>query len=184
SSLPETMVAVVALILLHDPASQAVGIGAVLGAPFMLSTVVFALIGTFAYFRGTRVKETGGTLAVNAQAAMVGLGLFTFTFALVVGASFAPTPSVRIAASVGVIIAYIAYLLYHFRSGEPEYDETPPPLRFHPRAAQPRAWLVIAQLVAALVVTIVASRWFVSSVAAVSAQLGLAPLVVSLFLSP
>lgn len=184
SSLPETMVAVVALVVLHDQASQAVGIGAVLGAPFMLSTVVFALIGGIAYFRGTRSDITGGTLAVNTNAAIVGLALFALTFAFVIGASFAPTPAVRVAASIGVIIAYIAYLVYHLRRGGSESDEMPPPLRFHPSASRPQAWIVFTQMVLALVVTVVACHWFVSSVAAVSAQLGIAPLVVSLFLSP
>ena len=184
SSLPETMVAVVALVILHDSASQAVGIGAVLGAPFMLATVVFGLIGGFAYFRGTRSKDTGGTLAINTNAAIVGLVLFALTFAFVIGASFAPTLTVRIAASVGVIVAYVAYLVYHLRRGEPDSEEVPPPLRFHPGASRPQAWIVFTQVAVALVVTVVASRWFVSSVVAVSAQLGLAPLVVSLFLSP
>ena len=184
SSLPETMVAVVALLILRDSTSQAVGIGAVLGAPFMLSTVVFALIGVFAFFRGTKSKETGGTLAVHPRPAIVGLALFTLTFAFVVGASFAPTPAVRITASVGVIIAYLAYLVYHLRRGDAASEESPPPLRFHPGAVRPKAWIVFLQLALSLGVTIFASRWFVSSVADVSTQLGLAPLVVSLFLSP
>lgn len=184
SSLPETMIAIVALVILRDPASQAVGIGAVLGAPFMLGTVVFALIGVIAQIRGTKSKETGGTLAVDARAAIVGLSLFALTFAFVVGASFAPTFAIRLTASVAVIAAYVSYLIYHFRRGGSESDESPPPLRFFPGGSRPRAWLVFAQLTAALFVTVVASRWFVGSVAAVSAQLGLAPLVVSLFLSP
>lgn len=184
SSLPETMVAVVALIILRDPASQAVGIGAVLGAPFMLATLVFALIGTLAQLRSTKSKQTGGTLEVDPRPAMVGLGLFTLTFAFVIGASFAPSPSVRLTAAAGVIIAYVLYLGYHFRSGEPEADSTPPPLRFHPSAVRPRVAVVIAQLAVALAVTVIASRWFIWSVASVSAEIGVAPLVVSLFLSP
>jgi cation:H+ antiporter len=184
SSLPETMVAVVALVILRDPASQAVGIGAVLGAPFMLATVVFAIIGAFAYVRGTASAKTGGTLAVDPQPAIVGLSLFTLTFAFVVGASFAPTLVVRTSAAIAVVIAYAAYLVYHFKRAEPESDEKPPPLRFAPAAAKPHAWIVFAQMAVALAVTIGASRWFVSSVAAVSLQLGLAPLVVSLLLSP
>lgn len=184
SSLPETMVAVVALVILHDPASQAVGIGAVLGAPLMLSTVVFALIGGIAYFRGTRSEITGGTLAVQPSSAIVGLALFVLTFAFVIGASFAPTPFVRIGASIGVIIAYLAYLVYHLRRGESDSDESPPPLRFHPRASRPQPWIVFVQLALSLVVTVFASHWFVTSVTAVSEQLGIAPLVVSLFLSP
>ena len=184
SSLPETMIAVVALVILHDPASRDVGVGAVLGAPFMLSTVVFALVGGFACLRRTTDARTGGTLAVEPHAAFVGLALFALTFAFVVGASFAPTPTVRVLASIAVVTAYVVYLVYHFRRGEPASEAAPPPLRFLPRAKRPPAWLVFAQMAVSLAVTVAASHWFVSSVAAVSAEIGFAPLVVSLFLSP
>src|SRR5579864_1886114 len=56
SSLPETMVALVALLVLRDPQSQAIGIGAVLGAPFMLSTIVFFLIGITALLRNEPMR--------------------------------------------------------------------------------------------------------------------------------
>jgi cation:H+ antiporter len=106
------------------------------------------------------------------------------TFALVVGASFAPTPLVRSAASALVVIAYLAYLAYHFRRSELECDEMPPPLRLQRNAERPAKSYVYAQLLLALVVSVVASRWFVASVGAVSDQLRFSPLVVSLFLSP
>ncbi len=184
SSLPETMVAVVAFLVLRDPASQAVGIGAVIGAPFMLATVVFAIVGAIAFFRGTVWTKTGGSLAVEPRAALVGLALFMLTFAFVVGASFAPTMTVRIVASGAVIVVYAAYLRYHIRRKGSELEESPPPLRFLPHARRPHTGIVIAQMAVALAVTVVASRWFVSAVSAVSVQAGLPPLVVSLFVSP
>jgi cation:H+ antiporter len=184
SSLPETMVAVVALVVLHDARSQAVGIGAVLGAPFMLATVVFSVVGGIAFFRHSIYEKTGGFLAVEPRNAIVGLALFLLTFAFVVGASFAPTPVVRIGASIAVIVAYFVYLRYHLHQRESGVEQHPPPLRFSPRAAKPRMWIVMVQMAIALAATIVASDWFVSSVSGVSAMAGIPPLVVSLFLSP
>ena len=184
SSLPETMVAIIALLVLRDPQSQAVGIGAVLGAPFMLSTVVFSAVGGIAYFRHSVYEKTGGFLAVEPRAAIVGLALFVVTFALVVGASFAPTAPVRIGASVAVVIAYICYLSFNIRRRETEAEESPPPLRFAPRSKRPPTWIVLIQMVVSLVVTVLASHWFVDSVGSVSVLVGIPPLVVSLFLSP
>jgi len=184
SSLPETMVAIVALVVLHDARSQAVGIGAVLGAPFMLSTVVFSVVGGIAFFRHSVYEKTGGFLAVEPRNAIVGLALFVLTFAFVVGASFAPTPAVRIGASIAVIVAYFVYLRYHFRQRDSGVEEHPPPLRFSPRAANPPVWIVFAQMAIALAATVFASHWFVSSVGDVSTVIGIPPLVVSLFLSP
>lgn len=184
SSLPETMVAIIALVVRHDARSQAVGIGAVLGAPFMLSTVVFSVVGGIAFFRHSVYEKTGGFLAVEPRNAIVGLSLFVITFAFVVGASFAPTPMVRIGASIAVITAYFFYLRYHFRHREAGIELNPPPLRFAPRASKPPIWIVLVQMAIALAVTILASDWFVSSVGGLSAIIGIPALVVSLFLSP
>jgi cation:H+ antiporter len=181
SSLPETMVAFVALIVLRDPASQAIGVGAVLGAPFMLATIVFCLIGVIAIVRS---RHRRGALHVRFDVTAFGLLLFCLTFALVIGASFAPTLGVRIGASAFVVVMYVIYILYHVRVSRQESDEAPPRLRCAPHIDSPPFWLVSVQLLAALAVTVLAARWFVSSVSVAAVSLRLTPLIVSLFLSP
>jgi cation:H+ antiporter len=183
SSLPETMVAIVAILVLRDPASQAVGIGAVLGAPFMLATVVFALIGLTAIVR-RKMDADAQRLTANVRTAVFGLMLFGFTFALAVGASFDPTPVVRSVAAALVLAAYGVHLIYHIRREGAPAEDQPPRLRLAPRAARPPASAVFGQLVLALGVTVAASHWFVTAVTAASAAVGVPPLVVSLFLSP
>jgi cation:H+ antiporter len=183
SSLPETMVAIVAILVLGDPASQAVGIGAILGAPFMLATAVFGLIGITAIVR-RKLSADAQRLRVNLHAAVFGLVLFGFTFALAVGASFDPTPTVRSITAVLVLAAYGAHLIYHIRRKGAQAEDQPPPLRLAPRAERPPAFAVFGQLALALTVTVAASHWFVTAVTAASAEVGVPPLVVSLFLSP
>jgi cation:H+ antiporter len=183
SSLPETMVAIVAILVLRDPASQAVGIGAILGAPFMLSTVVFALIGFIAIVR-RKPSAAAQRLNANLPASMFGLMLFGCTFALAVGASFAPSPTVRFVTAALVLAAYGVHLTYHIRRKGAHAEDSPPPLRLAPRATRPPVFAVLGQLALALGVTIAASHWFVTAVTAASAEVGVPPLVVSLFLSP
>ncbi|MBC5805815.1 MAG: sodium:proton exchanger [Candidatus Eremiobacter antarcticus] len=182
SSLPETMVALIALLVLHDAQSHAIGIGAVLGAPLMLSTVVFCLIGVTALSRG--VKGVPGALQVPVPDTLFGTGLFCATFALALAASFVSGLVSHVAAAVLVLGAYALYLAYHLRSDKPEADESPPRLRIAPKLAQPPLALVITQLVVALVLTIVASRWFVASVGLASQTLSISPFLVSVFLTP
>lgn len=180
SSLPETMVAAIALLVLRDPASQAVGIGAVLGAPFMLATMVLGLLGIVAYVRGTR-KQAGALDASPGHAAF-GLSLFMLTFALVVLASFAAAPA-RVVAAILVVALYAAYLRRQFGPAEAERSE-PPPLRLSPSTTKPQIGLVLVQLGVSLAVTILASRWFIASVTAASERTGVPALIVSLLLSP
>jgi cation:H+ antiporter len=180
SSLPETMVAFIALVLLADPSSQAIGIGAVIGAPLMLSTVVFCLIGLGAIALGKKHDA----VEAPARPVIVGLALFSCTFALVIGASFAPTLPVRAGAATLAICAYVAYLIYHMRLRLVESDESPARLRLAPKAPRPRLRLVLLQLAIATVLTALAARWFVASLGSLSAALAVSPLVLSILLSP
>lgn len=179
SSLPETMVAVVALLYLRDAQSQAVGIGAVLGAPFMLSTLVFFLIGLTALMR----KDAQRVHAPVADT-LFGAALFLLTFALAIGASFAHQRFMHVIAAGLVLASYGVYLTYHLRRHGVEAEETPPPLRLSPRHAVPRKRVIGLQLLVALIVTVFASRWFVGSVAHAADALRLSPFLISLVLAP
>lgn len=186
SSLPETMVAIVALVLLHDARSQQVGIGAVLGAPFMLATIVFFLIGLIGVMRPPRVagEQTSNILAVPLNDTLFGSGLFIVTFALALGASFTHVRPIQIVIALLLLLSYVGYLLYHLRDQRIEAEENPPPLRLAPRHRRPHLMLVALQLAASLAITMVAARWFVSSVSQASAALGISAFVVALFLAP
>ena len=180
SSLPETAVVFIALVVLRDPASVAVGTGAVIGAPFMLATLAFCLMGASAIALG----KTHDLIVAPARPVVFGLALFACTFALVIGASFAPTLPVRVATAVAIIGAYIGYLIYHMRIRAQEGDEAPPRLRFSPRAVRPAPALVLLQLAVAAAVTVIGAHWFVGSISELAASLGVSALVVSLLLSP
>lgn len=178
SSIPETMVAVVAFLVLRDEASREVGVGAVLGAPFMLSTVVFGATGMLVLARRSK------SMRAQPGPAVVGLATFVVTLTIAVAASQAPPGALRWACAALLLVAYAGYLVYHLRLETLESEEHPPPLRFAPRHAPPHLWLVLAQLGLSLVVTVLASRWFVVSVTDAARAANLAPFIVSLFLSP
>lgn len=205
SSLPETMVAIVALLFLRDAQSHAIGVGAVLGAPFMLSTLVFFLIGGTALLRrapATRTHRSADRqhsserphasekprslhkLKVPFADTLFGALLFVLTFALALAASFVPDRSVHVTAAILVLGSYGLYLLYHLRGKQPEAEESPPPLRISPKRATPSRRAVVLQLAIALVITIFASRWFVSAVGQAANALNLSPFMVALFLAP
>ena len=182
SSLPESIVAFIALVVLRDARSQAIGIGAVIGAPLMLSTVVFSLIGVISLVR----REPPGIpqLSIPVAPTLFGATLFFATFALALAASFTSSAMVHAIVAVCVLAAYVVYLAYHLRAGQPEAEESPPPLRIAPRHKRPATPIVVLQLCIALVVTALASRWFISSLGAASLAFGISALGMSLFLSP
>ena len=182
SSLPETIVAVIALVVLGDPRSQAIGIGAVIGAPFMLATVIFSLIGVIALVRRPRTAQPA--LAIPVAPTIFGGTLFLATFALALGASFVRAHAVHVAAAVIVLLAYGAYLLYHLRAQDQAGEEEPPALRIAPGSRNPRVALIVLQLSIALVLSIVASRLFIASLWQASLVFGVSPFIISIYLSP
>lgn len=182
SSLPETIVAVIALVMLGDPRSQAIGIGAVIGAPFMLATVVFSLIGVIALVRRRRQAEPA--LAIPVAPTIFGGTLFFATFALALGASFVRGHAMHVAASVVVLSAYALYLYYHLRAQDQAGEEEPPALRIAPASRNPSMALIVLQLGIGLALSVVASRLFIASLWQASFVFGVSPFVISLFLSP
>ncbi|MBV8170954.1 MAG: hypothetical protein JO219_03385 [Candidatus Eremiobacteraeota bacterium] len=180
SSLPETMVAFIALVVIGSQTSTEIGIGAVVGAPLLLSTIAFAVVGAGALAFGKKHD----TVHAPAPPVIVGLSLFCLAFAAVIGASFFPILPVRIAAAGFAVGAYVAYLAYHLRLRAVEGDEAPPRLRIAPWLAQPTPSLVLVQLLVATAITMLAARWFIGSLGALATLTSLSPLVISLLLSP
>ena len=182
SSLPETIVAFIALVVLRDPRSQAIGVGTVIGAPFMLGTAIFSLIGILALLR----RSPGGerNLTVPVAPTIFGATLFIATFALALAASFTRVRAAHAVVALLVLCSYGVYLYYHLRVVEPEAETAPPPLRIAPRTTNPAMGLVVVQLCIALALTGLASRWLVASLAQASLTFGISPFVIALFLSP
>jgi cation:H+ antiporter len=181
SSLPDTVVTLIAIVFLRDAASHSIGIGAVIGAPLMLTTLVLALAGIIAL---VKFRNTDRLIDLPLQAVKFGLVLFSATFALVLGASFAASKPLHYAVAILALGAYAAYLAYHFRQKLVEAEEQPPPLRLYPRASRPALWLVAVQLGLALLVTVQASRWFIAALGKASLSVGLPPFLVSVILTP
>src|SRR5438445_5849306 len=61
---PETLIPIVAIVFTNSARGDEIGVGAILGAPFMLATLVMLLIGATAYLLRARRKRA--TLHVDA----------------------------------------------------------------------------------------------------------------------
>ena len=107
---PETLVPIVAILFTQSAEADDIGVGAILGAPFMLGTLVMLLIGVTAFvFRKRRGRET---LRVDRAHASRDLGFFLvmYTFALAV----AVIPPLREVKNIVGWIFLPAYFLYLF----------------------------------------------------------------------
>src|SRR5947208_7014123 len=85
---PETLIPIVAIVFTNSAAADEIGVGAILGAPFMLATLVMLLIGLTAFLLRARRKRT--TLHVDAAHAKRDLSFFLVMYTLAPLLAIAP----------------------------------------------------------------------------------------------
>jgi cation:H+ antiporter len=182
--MPETMIPIIAILFTHEVHSEEVGIGAILGAPFMLSTVAFALIGItcLVVSRGGRRPNV---LVVNSAILGRDLTYFFGVYVLALSAAFLPWHEAKVAVAAALIGLYV---LYAWQTLQHESADDSgghmPPLHFHRKADVPHSALVGFQIIAALALMIVGSKVFVTNVEHIADSMGISTLVLSLLIAP
>src|SRR4029079_10649821 len=159
TALPETMIPIIAILFATGENSAAVGVGALLGAPLMLSTLAM-FVTAVAVLIVARRRTTGDLMLVDTHVLGHDVRYFAIAYAIAIGAAFLPVEPVWLKWIVAVVLLgiYGWYVKGHFEA-DPDVDaEDLAPLRFHRldlsahRAdpAVPRLRVVNLQVIAAL----------------------------------
>ena len=190
TALPETFIPAVALLMstrAPGDAHQAVGIGAIVGAPLMLSTVALAVmaVASLAYRR----RRTQIALAVSSADARHDLRFFIPIFMVAVVLGTLPLgETVRRLAAAGLLCAYAFYaftMLRLKRASESEVEHgLYMELTFGGDPMAPRGLPIALQVMLGVAAILFGAREFVEQVVTLSQHLSIGPGVVSLILSP
>jgi cation:H+ antiporter len=182
TALPETLIPIIAIVFTGTAASDDIGIGAILGAPFMLATiamVVTAVAVVVFHWRGRRPLA----VTVNEVVMRRDLSHFLIAYALAMGASFVHVRALHYTLAVALLLFY-AYYVYETMRSEGDLGEDTKPLYFHRHPEMPHRRRIFLQIGVALAGIILGAEIFVREVETLSATLGAAPLVVSLLITP
>ena len=199
---PETLIPVVAIVFTNTAEGDEIGVGAILGAPFMLGTLVMLLIGLTAYLLRARRKRT--TLHVDAAHAKRDLSFFLVMYTIALALALVPRELHFLKNYLGWIFlpAYFVYLYLVLRTSAKsaadveeakEEAEAFDELTFatylrrfvgsvDPTA--PQLWLVLVQTIVAFGAIFIGARFFADFVGDVSHALKFNPLLLSLILAP
>src|SRR5690349_4671723 len=169
TALPETMIPIVAILFATGENSAAVGVGAILGAPFMLSTLAM-FVTAVAVLIVSRRRETRDVMLVDTHVLAHDVRYFAIAYAIAIGAAFLPVEPVWLKWIVAVVLVsiYAWYVKGHFEA-DPSVDaEDLAPLRFHrlDRGAHrldpvtPRLRVVSLQVFAALALIVAGAVFF------------------------
>lgn len=190
TALPETMIPVVAIlgaVILGTGSAAAgeIGIGAILGAPFLLATLALFVVGVAALsYRGRR--STGSEITADRQTAIPDLGFFLVCFTLGAGAGIVSLPLfLKIVLAVGLLAAYVFYVVRTLKKDdEPEEGDVPSNLTLWPSSSQAPTWAVAAQVLGTIVVMGVGAHFFVDAVEHISVAVGIPAGLIALVLAP
>jgi cation:H+ antiporter len=193
TALPETMIPIIAILFASGEHSHAIGVGAILGAPFMLATLAMFVTGT-AVLIVARSRPAGDVMRVDSKVLGFDVATFIVAYGIAIGAAFLPLEPAWPKWIVALILLgiYAWYVKRHFDAEAHGELEALAPLRFHRLDRQahradpvvPRLRVVNLQVIAALGLIIVGATFFVGAVEHLGETLGVAPVLLSLVLAP
>jgi len=189
TALPETFIPAVALLTGRDStaAHTAVGLGAIVGAPLMLSTVAMFVMGIAALAFRRRREQIA--LKVVREDARRDLAFFFPVFLCVVIAGTVEMGAVlRHVLAVALLIVYTSYTVVMLRLKRAVGAEVEHGLYFESilrgNPLGPRVWATAAQVIAGVLAILIGAVEFVDQIILFSAHAHLNPGVLSLMLSP
>ena len=114
TALPETLLPIIAIVSGHD-AGQDIGVGAILGAPFMLTTLamVVVAVAVFIFGRGGRRPLQ---LDIDRGVIRQDLGYFLVMYSLAVVAGLLHSKPFDYALVIVLMVGYVYYVRRHFQT--------------------------------------------------------------------
>lgn len=191
TALPETLVPIVALLgavfspeTISKETSESIGIGAILGAPFLLSTLAMAVTGVAVLVFNAMKKRTL-EIKINDHLFLRDLKYFFAAYGVVVAAAWIPDMTVKRILAVGLLVGYGFYV---YRTVQKEHvsdeDFDIEPLMLAPKSADPSTFLILLQVVLSLLGIVLMAHFFVEQVSHVANYFQIDPMIISLIICP
>jgi cation:H+ antiporter len=193
TALPETLIPIIAIIFATGEGAHEVGVGAILGAPFMLSTLAMFVTGVGVLaFRARRA--TGTSLAVDTGVLSHDLRYFFVGYTLAIGAAFLPSDLLigRWIIAVILIGLYAWYVKGHLTGEASDHSADLAPLRMHRLdrnahrldPSDPRLRVIVVQVLASIGLIIVGAVFFIDGVNSLAHALGVSEVLLALVIAP
>ena len=189
TALPETMIPIIAIVVVGGVDQEEIGIGAILGAPFLLSTAAFSVTGLGILSFASR-RETGREMTLDPSVIRRDLGFFFVVYLFAIGASFLPWDVAKQAVAAILLGLYGLYLYRTFSSGGAQVAEGGAELgllqfqRAIGGSGTPPTALIVFQLLVALGMIIGGALIFVDNLEQVAHELNVPALALALIIAP
>jgi len=189
TALPETMIPLLALVggTVNIEVNEEIGVGAILGAPLMLSTLSTALLALAV----VRLRGLLGRMTPERSGQVRDLNFFLFAFALAGLAMVVPVDAraLRRALSLVLVLIYSAYIWRTLQASnrlvEQGHGTAAVKQLFFARLGLPTTWTMIwLQIGLGLLLLVAGAKGFIQGVESAAPILGVSALLLSLIVIP
>ncbi len=192
TALPETIIPLVAIFLYKGKAGSSIGVGAILGAPFMLTTMGLFLVGTGIYIRSL-FKKLSPSIHIEKNNLVRDLRFFLISYSVAIFFPFF-FPNTRLFHYLIAVFLFFNYLLYLFFTFKAESSEVcalkelylvKPLKKFNICPGKTIiVILAILQVITSVFTMIKGAHLFVHNLEILARKLGMDPLLFALLIAP
>jgi len=187
TTLPETSIPVIAIFFGKGQQEAEVGLGAILGAPFMLSTLVLPILALLLVLYARAGKRTA-QFHLNYSEVQTDLIFFTVGYSVALACAFVGSRLVHVIAAIGLMGTYLYYMKLKFAETDepasPGEGGALEPLLFAKSSHTPSHVMIGLQALAGLAGLIIGAHLFVTAAEITAATLSISPLILALLIAP
>ena len=185
TTLPETSIPIIAIFFGKGREEAEVGLGAILGAPFMLSTLVLPILALLLVLYARAGKRTA-RFHLNYGEVRTDLTFFAIGYIVALGCVFVPSRLVHIVVAIGLIGMYVYYMKLKFGAADEEegVGAELEPLLFAKSAGTPSHLMIGIQALVGLAGLILGAHLFVTAAETIAGALSISPLILALLIAP
>lgn len=185
TTLPETSIPIIAIFFGAGREQMEVGLGAILGAPFMLSTLVLPILALLLVLYAKLGKRTA-TFRLHYGEVRVDISFFLVSYVLALTCAVIPSRVLHVTVAVVLLAMYVYYMKLKFSAEDEEGEggDEPEPLLFSRRSTKPPYLVIVVQGIVGLLGLVGGAHLFVTAANSISAELQVSPLILALLIAP
>ena len=184
TTLPETSIPVIAIFFGTGQERTDVGLGAILGAPFMLSTLVLPILALLLLVYA-RLGKRPASFKLDYREVRTDLLFFLVGYGVALACVFVPSKSVHVVVALLLVGLYIYYMRLKFSAMDEEGNAgSLEPLFFARRVATPSYLMIGFQGLVGLLGLAGGAHLFITAAKSIATELSVSPLLLALLIAP
>jgi cation:H+ antiporter len=182
--LPETIIPIIAILFAKNSANNVdIGIGAIVGAPFMLSTLAFFLTGLSVLIFWRR-RKTGLRMNVNNRILSRDIGFFIIIYTIGIAVALLDNKPLKYLVAMFLLGYYVYYIVLTVKNDVESHNKLEALYFTRLANLKPSMAAIVLQVALALGGIIFGAEIFVSSIEATADIFGISALALSLIITP